>query len=509
MRIVGNTALFYVEDPEPLMEAMPWAKCTNFKGQWVIAMPHDFAHMQAARGCGLDAPAPIEQYNFPGKFTPFAHQRETMRFLVENMRAYCLNGLGTGKTLATAWGADYLMSQKVIRRCLIVAPLSCLERVWGDSLYQNFPKRKFVVLHGTKQQRLDSIKTDWDFAIVNHHGLGIVGPSLPEDVDLIIFDELAVLRNKQAKTLWGEAKKIMTPQRWGWGLTGSPTPNSPTDSYAQCQLLTPENYKGSFTRFKNDVMTQINQFKWIARAGAEETVNQVMQPSIRYALEDCIDLPETILHSRDAEMSPEQKLHYDKLKKECVTEIQGVQVTAINAAVLCGKLIQASCGILYSNGETLELDFGPRLAVLEECMEEVTGKIIIFAPLTGVIHSLYNKLKKNYDCVIVEGSTSAGKRNQIFNDFNTKDTPQVIIAAPQCMSHGLNLHHKCSTIIWFTAIASNEVFTQANARTVRPGQTQHTNIFMLAASPVERKIYQTLKDRGSFQDIVLSLAKEK
>ena len=823
MRIVGNTALFTVEDPEPLLAAMPWAKYLNFKGQHVLGIPHDFLHMQAARGCGLDAPAPIEQYSFPGKFKPFEHQKETMKFLVENMRAYCLNGLGTGKTAATTWAADYLMEQKVIRRCLIVAPLSTLERVWGDHIYTSLPKRKFVVLHGTKQQRLDLLKTDWSFAVVNHHGMGIIGEYLPDDVDLIVFDELAVLRQKQAKTLWGEAKKLMTPRRWGWGLTGSPVPNSPTDAYAQCQLLTPENYKGSFTRFKSDVMTQVNMFKWVPRATAEATVNEILQPSIRYALEDCIDLPETIMHSRDAEMSPEQKLHYDKLKKECMTEVRGVQITAVNAAVLCGKLIQASCiaedtmvcclrgwvpiqkilpadlvwdgvewtehhglldkgcqhvincnganitpehevltslgwkpaqeavdgesakrftwasvrlpdsysqgrvegnsrdfsvrlvemqvrlwsrssqeepelegeesierqalrmpyrdmadprneqdkaiqylesvnrkmpigykqrlealrrtwdncmqamgklvrgllvryarrlyqgliyrsdrqqwplqprelsvehpyaagkqqaiqcqyrypkgaddsirsregirlksyyspcedipvqmadsksttntrelrkqvydlkdcgirnrfvikgangelsivhncGLLYNNGETLELDFGPRLAVLEECMEEVTGKIIIFAPLTGVIHALYNKLKKKYDCVIVEGATSAGKRNQIFNDFNFKDAPQVIIAAPQCMSHGLNLHHRCSTIIWFTGCASNEVFTQANARTVRPGQTQHTNIFMIAASPVERKIYQTLKDRGSFQAIVLEMAKEK
>lgn len=509
MRIVGDTALFTVEDPEPLLAAMPWAKYLNFKGQHVLGIPHDFLHMQAARGCGLDAPAPIEQYSFPGRFKPFEHQKETMKFLVENMRAYCLNGLGTGKTAATTWAADYLMEQKVIRRCLIVAPLSTLERVWGDHIYTSLPKRKFVVLHGTKQQRLDLLKTDWSFAVVNHHGMGIIGEYLPDDVDLIVFDELAVLRQKQAKTLWGEAKKLMTPRRWGWGLTGSPVPNSPTDAYAQCQLLTPENYKGSFTRFKSDVMTQVNMFKWVPRATAEATVNEILQPSIRYALEDCIDLPETIMHSRDAEMSPEQKLHYDKLKKECMTEVRGVQITAVNAAVLCGKLIQASCGLLYNDGETLELDFGPRLAVLEECMEEVTGKIIIFAPLTGVIHALYNKLKKKYDCVIVEGATSAGKRNQIFNDFNYKDAPQVIIAAPQCMSHGLNLHHQCSTIIWFTGCASNEVFTQANARTVRPGQTQHTNIFMIAASPVERKIYQTLKDRGSFQAIVLEMAKEK
>ena len=509
MILLNGWAVFYVDDAAPILAVIPTAKVANFKGRTAVAVPHDFLHMQAMRGFGLDAPAPVEQYKFPGKFKPYQHQIDTMRFLVENMRAYCLSGLGTGKTLSAAWAADYLMKQGIIRKCLIAAPLSCLERVWGDTLFCAFHHRKFVVLHGSRQQRLDALKSDWDFAVVNHHGLGIIGPELPEEVDLIILDELAVFRNHKAKTLWGATKKLITPSRWVWGITGSPTPNSPVDAFAQSKLVTPERYTGSFTRFKMDVMMQLSQFRWIPRANAEQSVNQILQPSIRYALEDCIDLPETIYQDREAELSPEQKHHYDKLKKECVTEIRGMEVTAVNAAVLMGKMLQASLGCVYSNGEVMELDFGPRLAVLEEVIEETEGKAIIFLPLTGALHALHTKLKKKYSCEVVEGSTSASKRNQIFSDFNEKDTPRLLIANPACMSHGLNLHHKCHTIIWATAVASHEIYYQANARTVRPGQKHSTNIIHIAASPVERKIYQTLKERGKFQSAVLELLKEK
>lgn len=426
---------------------------------------------------------------------------------------FVANGIvvhNSGKTNSAMWAADFLMKEGVIRRCLIVAPLSCLERVWGDTLYQNFPNRRFVVLHGTRQTRLDLLKQNWDFAIINHHGLGIIREHLPKDVDLIIIDELATMRSHKAKTLFGEAKKTIQPHHWVWGLTGSPTPNAPTDAYALSKLVTPERYNGSFTRFKADSMLQISPFRFIPRRNAEQLVNQILQPSIRYATEDCVDIPETIYHERTCELSSEQMTHYLKLKRECMTEIRGTEVTAVNAAVLVSKLLQVSLGCLYgADNETVELDFGPRLSVLKDCIEEAGGKIIIFAPFTAVIKNLERKLKKEYTVETVMGSTSAGKRNQIFSDFNEKDSPQIIIAAPQCMSHGLNLHHRCSSIAWFSGIWSYEFFCQANARTARPGQKHKTNIFLISGSPVENRIYQVLREKGKFSDMVLQMAKEE
>ena len=506
MQVIGSHAIFCVEDASMIQMVLPDAKVVEKADRSYIAVPHTCEAMQIMRGFGLDAPAPIGDYDFPGRFKPYRHQIDTMRFLVENMRAFNLSGMGTGKTAATAWAADFLMQKGVIRKCLISAPLSCLERVWGDALFQMFPHRKFVVLHGSRQQRLDALKTKWDFAVVNHHGLGIIGPDLPDDVDLIIFDEVASFRNHKSKTLWGEAKKLITPTRWAWGLTGTPTPNAPTDAWAQSKLLTPERYNGSFTRFKMDTMLQLGQFKWVPRQRSESLVDQILQPSIRYALEDCIDLPETILQDREAEMSKEQELHYNKMKRECMTEIQGVEVTAVNVAVLMSKLVQAACGVVIGGGETVEMDFGPRLGVLEEVIEEAGGKVIIFAPFTGVIAALERKLKKKYSVAVVEGSTSSGKRNQIFSDFQDKADPKLLIASPGCMAHGLTLT-AAATICWFAPITSHDYYCQANARIVRPGQKRVTNIVHISASPVEKRVYQVLKEKGKFQNLVLELVK--
>lgn len=303
-------------------------------------------------------------------------------------------------------------------------------------------------------------------------------------------------------------KSLVTPQRWVWGLTGSPTPNAPTDAFGQMKLIKPENYNGHFTKFKNDTMQQFGPFKWAPRRGWEQLVNRVLSPSLRYALEDCVNLPPTIYQDRTAELSPEQRQHFTKLQREALTTINGEQVSAVNAGVLLSKLVQASCGVLYSSsGETVKIDFGPRLKVLEEVIDECNEKIIIFVPLTGTLNALAAELKKKWSVEVIDGSTPAGKRNQIFQDFQHSSNPRIILANPQTMSHGLTLT-AATAIIWYAPIHSNEFYEQANARIARPGQTKTTNIVHIYATNVERRIYDTLREKGKMQQIVLELAKE-
>ena len=60
----------------------------------------------------VKVPSPIlKEYNWPGLFQPFVHQKETSEFLSLRRRAFCFNEAGTGKTSAAIWAADYLMNK--------------------------------------------------------------------------------------------------------------------------------------------------------------------------------------------------------------------------------------------------------------------------------------------------------------------------------------------------------------------------------------------------------------
>jgi SNF2 family DNA or RNA helicase len=220
-----------------------------------------------------------------------------------------------------------------------------------------------------------------------------------------------------------------------------------------------------------------------------------------------VDLPPTIYSDRHISLSSEQQKHYRELLQQAVTEVQGQQVTAVNAAVLIGKVIQAACGVMYSEGRSVvKVDYSPRLKVLKEIIEECEQKVIVFVPLTGALNAVAADLRKHWTVEIVDGSVGVNKRNRIFADFRRSKDPHVLVANAAAMSHGLTLT-EASTIVWYAPTNSNDVYNQANARIVRPGQNHTTNIVHLYATPEERRIYQGLKEKTRLQDVVLELAK--
>ena len=58
------------------------------------------------------------------------HQRDTASFLTLHKRAFCFNEQGTGKTASVIWAVDYLMTLGVLKRVLVVCPLSIMQSAW-------------------------------------------------------------------------------------------------------------------------------------------------------------------------------------------------------------------------------------------------------------------------------------------------------------------------------------------------------------------------------------------
>ena len=513
LKVLKGHIILPLVDPEAFAKVFPNVKTAKVNGSFVAALPFDVQSVRLLRNRGYNVPSLLQSYNWPGRFTPFAHQKVTSDFLVVNPRAYLLSGMGSGKSASALWSTDFLMRQGEVKKTLIVAPLSTLDRVWAQEIFHVLPHRRFHILHGPRAKRIELLRDPkCDFYIINHDGVEIIADALAKrpDINHVIVDEAATLRNARTKR-WRTMFAILNRQnipRSAWGLTGTPTPNAPTDCFGQIRLLTPERYTGGFRTIQNELMTQVSQFKWVPKHGSAERVNELMQPSIRFALEDCIDLPPTIYQERECELTPQQEKHYKEMERQAFTEIQGTSISAINAGVLLGKLCQASLGIMYDGvGGVVDMDFGPRLKVLKEVIEECNEKVIVFVPYTGALNRFYDELKNDWTVEVVDGSVPAGRRNRIFKDFQELPNPRVILAHPGTMAHGLTLT-AATTIVWAAPVTSTETFLQANARISRPGQVKTANVVMLWGSNVEKKLYQTIKERRQLQDLVLELAAE-
>lgn len=514
-RIIKNFHVFSHNDHGQIAALFPEYKRAEVGGEMVYAVPASVDAARVLRNIGIEARSPITtEYDWPlipGR-TPGWWQIETAEFLTLNPRAFCLNKPRTRKTHSTLWAVDYMQRKGLIGRCLIVAPLSTLEIVWGETIWYNFPRKKYAILHGTAEKRKQLLAQKHDIYVVNHDGVEIIKEELKNrpDITHIVIDELRVFFNATTKR-WKAMKSIITPERTAWGLTGTPMPNSPCDIYGQVKLIKPENYNGTFTAFKNTVMQQFGMYKWVPRRGHEAIIKKCLSPAIQFERTVVTDMEPQYIE-RHSELSPQQSKHLNELLKQAVTEIDGTVVSAVNAAVLLQKIVQASCGVVYgTGGDTVEMDFGPRLKVVEELIEENEEKVIIFVPFTGVLEALARELRKKWSVEVVDGSTSKAKRDQILSpttgSFQTQKDPHVLVAHPQCMAHGLELS-RASLIVWYAPHNNADQYGQANCRIDGGGQSVKMDIAHISATRQERIIFQGLRDKRKAQDIVCELFKK-
>jgi hypothetical protein len=271
----------------------------------------------------------------------------------------------TGKTSAVAWAADYLLTQNAIKRVLVVCPLSIMDCAWRKDLFNTVMHRKVAIAHGSREQRVKVIKGDAEFVIINYDGIETVRDDLAHGgFDLIVCDESTALKNAKTRR-WKMLNSLIAPDTWLWLMTGTPAAQSPFDAYGQAKIVNPKSVPAYATAFKDQIMIKIGTFKWLPKHDAMDTVHQILQPAIRFTTEECLDLPEQLYTTYELEMSAQQKKYYEKLRKEMVIQAAGEEVTAVNAAVQMGKLLQISSGSVYSDtGEVLEFDCTEKLETL-------------------------------------------------------------------------------------------------------------------------------------------------
>jgi SNF2 family DNA or RNA helicase len=510
--------LLRLRNPDMVKTVIPKAREVMHEGKKYVAVPHQIETVQVLRNIGIDAPSPINHYySYPGRFKPYAHQKETAAFLTMNNRAFNLNDLGTGKTVSTLWAYDYLRSRGVVNKALVVSPLSTLERTWSDEVFNHFMHLTVAVLYGSRERRLALLNDPTiDIYLINHDGIKISGfmEAMAErpDIDLIIIDEIAQVARNASTERFKCLNVIVNKQhpRRAWGLTGAPTPNLPTDAWAQCRLLVSDRVPQYFNRFKDRVMRQVHQFLWVPRPDALDVVQEVMQPAIRYHRDECIDLPPCMYETRTCELSAEQKKAYKAMLDKLVAEVRGGQVTALNEAVKAQKLIQIASGVAYDGtGDHLVMDAKPRMDAVLEIIEQSESKTLVFVPFVGSIEPLRKFLGEHgVTSEAVYGDVPKSERDRIFSAFQKERNPRVLVAQPATLSHGLTLT-AASTIIWYAPITSADTYVQANARITRPGQKYSQLIIHIEGSELERRYFKRLQDKESTQNVLLDLIKDQ
>ena len=456
--------------------------------------------MRVLKNMGFKVPSPIERkYEWPGRYKPMAHQKTTAGFLTLHRRAFCFNDPGTAKTMSALWAADYLIKRKEIRRVLIICPLSIMHSAWMGDISNSIIHRSAIVAHHAQaSRRIEMIQGDYEFVIINYDGLNLVADEIKADgrFDLVIVDEANAYASPTTRR-WKSLAKIINPHTFLWMMTGTPAAQSPVNAYGLAKLVNPSGVPNYLTSWRDQVMVKISMFKWAPKAEAKDKVFNALQPAIRFTKDQCLDLPPVLKTTREVAMTPQQAKYYRKIKDDMLVIAAGQTISAVNKAAVVNKLLQVSCGAVYSeDGEVVEFDATPRMNLLLEILQETSRKVIIFAMFRSSIDLIHEFLNKHgHATEVIDGRVTASKRGDIISRFQFKEDPRILVMQPQATAHGITLT-AADTIIFFGPLMSVELYTQAIARADRKGQVaEKVTVIHIQSSPIEKKMFEAMDRR--------------
>ena len=431
------------------------------------------------------------------------YQDEAADFLYERDRAMILAPVGAGKTAITLTAMQDMLANGVAKRFLVLAPKRVCTDVWPVEQPKWAPDVPLAVAVGTPKKRAAALRSKAQIVVSNYDNIQWLAEQAL-DFDGIVFDELTRLKNPSG-TRFKSLLKVLEPMTIRWGLTGSFTSNGLEDVFGQCKIVDQSLLGRSKGAFMQQYFVLINKDfgEWAPRVGALAGVMERIKPAT-YVLEagDYADkLPP--LHVIEVRCDLDDREPYEKMRKD----FQALDVTAINAGVVTGKLQQMASGFVYDTRKTASEIPGKFIVTqtpvwfsshkfdrLEELLNENQRANTIIA---YTYQEELAELKRRYPHAQTLDDKSAIQR---WNEGKV----ELLLVHPKSAGHGLNLQFGGCKIIFLSLPWSLELYEQTVGRLHRSGQKHDVWCYvMLTNKTVDEKIWGALHDKRAVSDIAM------
>lgn len=511
------------------------------------------------RRAAADESAPLPELPWHEwlKTTPWPHQKRGLVFLSESSSALLAATMGAGKT-ATIIGA---LNRRGVQRALIVGPTATLGVFPRE--FRLHSAREWHIENGQRRTRKGSVKRlslveRWAAAeenfrcgcgrahavVINYEAMA--RPPLDSadlsrlGVEVCVWDEAHRLRAAGgAASLTARSWTSQVP--WRIAATGTPMPQTPDDVYGLMRALDPSIFGNNKTLFRARyiVMGETKDGRSfprdVIRGQRAEFARKFY--SITYLPKVDLKLPPVTHTVRSVDLEPSARRVYDQIRDEGLAEITAAIVAAggdptpsgdervvapSNAGVELLRLAQVT------GGTTTDDDGNP--AVVSTAKATALGEVSRGSLVGGVLHevgcvpggrdghsrpepvAVYCRFRA--DLAAVEGVAHAaglryaeisGSRKNGLTD-EAKMDPDVDVLGVQIASGGVGIDLTRSRIaVWWSVGFEAWLFSQAQARQHRPGQTRNVaNIYLICSDTVDGAIYTALARRQSVIDAVLN-----
>lgn len=434
------------------------------------------------------------------------YQNRMVEFICQTPCCALLCEMGLGKSVATATAIQDLSDSFEIYKTLIVAPLRVAKSTWPTELGNwDHLKLSYSVVCGTEKERLAALNKGVDVYIINRENIpwlvSQVGKRWP--FDCVVIDESTSFKSSKSKR-FKALKKVMPDIERMILLTGTPAPNGLLDLWAQIYLIDKGERLGrTFTLYKERYFeSDYMGFKWTPREGVEERIYEKLKPiCLTLQAKDYLELPPVIHNRVEVTLNTKQRKQYNDLEKEFLIEIEGDDITALNAAALTNKLLQLANGAAYNETGDYSILHDEKLNALNEIIETNEGKPVLVA---------YNfrfdleRLQKQFPKSVV-----LDKDPETIKRWNRGEIP-ILLAHPASAGHGLNLQAGGNLLVWFGLNWSLELYQQFNARLHRQGQKHGVVIHhIITADTVDNDVMDALERKDTTQTALIEALKAR
>lgn len=448
-------------------------------------------------------------YDFYGEMRPYKHQEETIKFMLKNKRGYLWLDMGTGKTATSLWFFDILVHNEKASKILIIAPLSTLDVVWAKEVRNICPYRKYVIVHGTREKRIEALNSDAKIFISNTDAVrNFEKEFIDLKPDILIIDEVTSFSNAQSKRS-KSLQKLSKTVKAVYGLSGSPVAGGLMNSFGIAKAINPANLPTQyFSKYRDMIMSQVNLYEYIPKEGAERIVNKALSPAIKYSLEDCTDLPEIVFEERYVKLPSDTMKAFNDMLRHQIAEVKAGLITAATAGVKMIRLIQILTGSTKTEeGELFRTNINPKLEELLDIYHEGGQKLVVFAQSVEAVKLVTEFLKsKKVHAELIYGDISLIKRKHVIDEFQSRKDG-VLVAQVKTMSHGITLT-AAHTLVFFGPIMGNETLRQAIRRIRRIGQAKRQVIVKLLSTKFEAKVFEKMDQTELSAQSVLDIYHE-
>lgn len=484
-----------------------------------------FLAVPTRKGKSMD----IQRYKF--KLPPYKHQQDALNKSWNQPEFALFAEMGTGKSKILIDNAAILYDKGSITGMLVVAPKGVYKNWERIEIPKHLPSH---ILHDviiwspsqTKKQQEHlkmALTEDDNFKIVvmnieafsSSRGTQFAIDFLKKRPALMAVDESTTIKNGKAKRTKNCIRAGMLA-KYKRIMTGSPITKSPMDLYTQCEFLDPwllghSSFYTFQSRYARMVRRNVGSHSFNQVVGYQnlsELSEKLDNFSFRILKSECLDLPEKVYTRRNVELTDEQAVLYYRMKKMAVAELNDKQATAQNVLTQIIRLQQICSGYFKADDGTVTEMHSNKFDELEAALEEVDGKVIIWANYVYDLKLIQKKLSEIYgpdSCGIYFGETKTEDRQQMVMDFQDPNHPlRFFIGQPRTGGYGLTLT-EASTVIYFSNNYDLEVRLQSEDRAHRIGQKNNvTYIDIVTEGTVDEKILLALRNKINIATEVLN-----